>query len=1014
MIYRRTLIRIFFLQILLLFSTSVLNAQDDQTLPNAEKKHIEANELFKKNTAESRQAAKKLFLENLSVFEKANDAKRLAETCYRLSDLSEDLKSKLEYLKKAAPLYQQIGNSKAFALMLNNICAFQEQTGNTTDLLPFCLKSVETYREINDKYGEAVALSNLGAAYTATGQYNKAFESLELSLKNRRELKDRSGEVVTLTSIANLYRGIGETRKGISYAKTALEIAEQINDSQRKSLALNHLAAGLVDVGEYQKGFDYYQQGLSIARERADKRVEGAMLNNLAGIYSLLGENDKVVEYYQKALVLFQEVGLSPAEATTLFSIGNRYQITNNLEKSLEYLQKSLEVSRQIKDKKGQARTLVNMGLVNSLATKFDEGIRLGSEGLLIAEESKDKKTISKTAGTLGYIYYLAKNDLKATENFEKAIKTQRETEEIHEIVVNLYRYARLDFNFGRKESALSKMKEVIEFTENLRNSLASQGLRSDFLAQKKQFYDFYIELLFELNKEKPKQGFDEAALRISESARARSLLDSLGNLQKDIKGNAPPELLEEISALRQTINFKDSQKLKAVQKGETSKANEFDKEITVLLNHYDELQTKLRQTNPQFASINNPQPLSLSEIQKQVLDDETVLLEYSIGEKRSFLFFVTNRTLEIFELPKSETIEKQVRQTLENLKTRGQQIDNETVPQRNERLKNADLEFQKNIEETSKILLSSVADKIQNKRLLIVGSGVLQYLPFSTLKNKIRYLIETNEIVNLPSASTLPLLRKTKKILTSQRKEIAILADPIFSNSDSRFKTLALQKTDESNKPKTEDKIIPAVLRSDFSRLRFSRVEAENISSLAADDKKHIALDFAANLESVNSEAVRNSKIVHFATHGIVNSRLPELSSIVLSLFDENGKSREGLLRLNDVYNLQLSADLVVMSACETALGKEINGEGIVGLTRGFMFAGAKSVMASLWKVDDRATADLMGEFYRKMLKEGLSPAAALRASQIAMIRQKSTANPYYWAAFTIQGDFLPSVKQK
>ncbi|MBX7173018.1 MAG: CHAT domain-containing protein [Pyrinomonadaceae bacterium] len=1009
MIYRRSIIRIFFLQILLLLSTSILNAQDDQTLLNAEKKHIEANELFKKNTAESRQTAKKLFLENLSVFENAKDAKRLAETCYRLSDLSEDLKSKLEYLKKAAPLYQQIGNSKAFALMLNNICAFQEQTGNTTDLLPFCLKSVETYREINDKYGEAVALSNLGSAYNAIGQYNKAFESLELSLKIKRELKDRSGEIVTLSTIANLYGRIGEPRKGVSYSKAALEIAEQINDPQRKSLALINHAAGLVTIGEYQKGLDYFQQGLSIARERADKRSEGAALNNLAGIYSVLGENEKAIEYYQRASVLFQELGMTQAEATALSSIGNRYEILGDYEKASEYSQKALEISRRIKDKKGQAQRLVNLGLVNALSGKFEEAIKLGTEGLLLAQESSDKPTLSRTAGNLAYIYYIAKNDLKAVENFETAVKLLRETEDIHELVVNLYRYARLDHYFGRRESAISKMKEVIEITESLRNSFVSQGLRSDYLSQKKHFYDFYIELLFELNREKPKQGFDEAALRISESARARSLLDSLGNLQKDIKGNAPPELLDEISALRQTINFKDSQKLKAVQKNENSKAAELDKEITVLLNRYDELQTKLRQSNPQFASLNNPQPLSLSEIQKQVLDDETVLLEYSIGEKRSFLFFVTNRTLEIFELPRSEMIEKQVRQTLENLKTRGQQIDNETVPQRNERLKNADLEFQKNIEETSKILLSPIADKILNKRLLIVGSGVLQYLPFSTLKNKTRYLIETNEIVNLPSASILPLLRKTKNNSVSQQKEIAILADPIFSNTDSRFKTLA-----ESNKPKTDDKIIPSVLRSDFSRLRFSRVEAENISSLAADDKKHIALDFAANLESVNSEAVRNSRIVHFATHGIVNSKLPELSSIVLSLFDENGKSREGLLRLNDVYNLQLSADLVVMSACETALGKEINGEGIVGLTRGFMFAGAKSVMASLWKVDDRATADLMGSFYQKMLKEGLSPAAALRASQIAMIRQKASANPYYWAAFTIQGDFLPPMKQK
>ena len=1019
MSFRKQVLSIIFLQFVILFSISNLIAQDDQILLNAQKRHLEAGELFKKNTAEARQAAKGLYLENVSIFEAANDAKRLGETLYRLSDLSDDYQIKVDYLKKAAPLFQQIGNLKAFALMLNNICTYQEQIGDTQSVLPFCQKSVETYREINDKYGESVALSNQGNAYRATGQFREAFESFELSLKLRRDLKDASGEIITLVNLGRLYDRIGETRKGIDYAKSALSIAERMNDAERKSLALNLLASLSNKIGNYQMGLDYHQQALSIAKERSDKRLEGASLNNLAVIYSTLGEKQRAIEYYQNALLRFQELGIKQAEASVLASLGGSYQAVENLEKALEFQYKSLEVSRQLGDKSGQSKTMINLATINAENGMIDAAIKLGLEGLLLAEESNSRDAISKATRGLGYFYYVAKNENKSAEFLEKAIKLCRESEDSANLALSLYRYARLDSYFGHKESAVAKMKEVIEIIENSRNSFASQDLRSSFLSTKKQFYDFYIELLVDLHKDKPGKGYDELALQMSESARARSLLDSLGDLQKEIRGSAPPELLQEISILRQRINFKDSQRLRALQKNEAAGVKGINEELTNLLRQLDELQTKVRRYNPQFASLNNPQPLNLKEIQKEVLDTETVLLEYSIGDRRSFLFFATSNKLEIFELPGKDSIEKNVRQALEHLKSRGQIIQSETAVQRDKRIKDGDLEFQKNIDEISRVLLLPVVEKIQNKRLLVVGSGVLQYLPFSVLKNKTRYLIETNEVINLPSASTLPLLRKSKSSETGKRNEVAILADPIFSITDSRLSEAAKQNSGSDvlkapAKTQSDDKSIPSALRSDFSRLRFSRIEAESISSLAKTDQKHVALDFAANLDSVNSEAVRRSNIVHFATHGVVNSQLPELSSIVLSLIDENGKNRDGFLRLSDIYNMKLSANLVVMSACETALGKDINGEGIVGLTRGFMFAGAQSIVASLWKVDDRATADLMAEFYRKMLKDGMSPASSLRASQIAMIRSKSLSNPYYWAAFTIQGDFKKPVVQK
>ncbi len=193
----------------------------------------------------------------------------------------------------------------------------------------------------------------------------------------------------------------------------------------------------------------------------------------------------------------------------------------------------------------------------------------------------------------------------------------------------------------------------------------------------------------------------------------------------------------------------------------------------------------------------------------------------------------------------------------------------------------------------------------------------------------------------------------------------------------------------------------------ADFERLRFSRQEAEHIARLAPEGKKLEALDFKASRALATSTDLGEYRIVHFATHGLINSQHPELSGIVLSLVDEKGRSQNGFLRLYDIYSLKLGADLVVLSACQTALGKEVKGEGLIGLTRGFMYAGVPRVAASLWRIEDRASSELMKRFYQRMLGEGMSAAAALRAAQVSMWREKRWDAPYYWAGFTLQGEW-------
>jgi CHAT domain-containing protein len=278
--------------------------------------------------------------------------------------------------------------------------------------------------------------------------------------------------------------------------------------------------------------------------------------------------------------------------------------------------------------------------------------------------------------------------------------------------------------------------------------------------------------------------------------------------------------------------------------------------------------------------------------------------------------------------------------------------------------------------------------------------------------------LIANHEIVSLPSASSLAALRRELAGRAPVPKIVAVIADPVFEDADERIKNGDVKSASLNNKqdagPVAEREVFRSAIevgatdaQQRLQRLIFSRREADGITRLAGARASFKALDFAANRATALGSNLTQYRIIHFATHGLLNSQHPELSGIVLSLFDEQGRPQDGFLRLHDIYNLRLASDLVVLSACKTGLGKEIKGEGLVGLTRGFLYAGAPRVVASLWKVDDRATAELMKLFYQRMLRDGLRPSAALRKAQIDMLKRPRWAAPYYWAGFTLQGEW-------
>jgi CHAT domain-containing protein len=550
--------------------------------------------------------------------------------------------------------------------------------------------------------------------------------------------------------------------------------------------------------------------------------------------------------------------------------------------------------------------------------------------------------------------------------------------------------------------------------------------------------YEFYIDLLMRLHKLKPSAGYDGKALEASERARARSLLEILAEANADIREGVDATLLTRERAVQQQLNAKARQQTQLLAGQHTeAQENAVAKEIDTLTNEFQSVESQIRHTSPRYAALTQPQPLTLKEIQTKVLAPDTLLLEYSLGTERSYLWAITPTSINTYELPRREEIETVARQVytlLTNPKQWSGTNDQRGVGIAGEKTQTGAQQSQsltglEAATRLSQMILAPVDAQLSDKRLLIVADGALQYIPFGALpitqgqssnpkpqgaKKNYQPLIFDHEIVTLPSASTLTVLRQEMKERRPAEKTIAVLADPVFESNDERVKGRgqSASSVDNSapvikraarglglNGPNDVELVIP--------RLPGTRREADQILALVPRSQSKASFDFAASRQTATSMQLAGYRYVHFATHGFLNSLHPELSGIVLSMVDENGKPQDGFLLAHEVFNLKLSAELVVLSACRTGLGKEVRGEGLVGLTRGFMYAGAPRVVVSLWSVSDEATAELMAAFYRGMLSEKLRPAAALRAAQISLIKQERWQSPFYWAAFTLQGEW-------
>jgi CHAT domain-containing protein/tetratricopeptide (TPR) repeat protein len=612
------------------------------------------------------------------------------------------------------------------------------------------------------------------------------------------------------------------------------------------------------------------------------------------------------------------------------------------------------------------------------------------------------------------------------------------------------------------RESALADYQDAIATVETLRaGSLRADESRTIFLSTTRDVFDdaataFAEMALLSATTAGPAGNSAEAlsgkaleyaaeAFKISEQSRARSLLDLLSETNATLTEGIPAALLKrkQDNLDRQQEIAEDLTGISLSADSEKKKPSDLEPELEKLQTEFEEIENQIRTASPRYASLTSGKPLSLAEVQGTVLDDQTVLLEYSLGKDASYLWAVTKSGVSIYKLPARPIVDKlaiDLRAQLIPSKLQRRIVGIDVMADSQRGLGISATPFAEDAASfvtASSALYKAVVEPagsvLGEKRLLIVADGALNYVPFEALVkssagadySSLPYLIKSNEMIYAPSASVVGVIKQQNN--NREGRTMLILADPVFNSNDARAhgvgssangsetRGLGIQSalTDVAGQEGSTNAGNIKMQGLPLARLTGTRTEAEQIVKLAKSSgaQADTWLDLDASEDNVDTRDLSKYRVLHIATHGLLNAERPQFTGLVLSLV--GNKSEDGFLRTDEVFNLHLGSPLVMLSACETGLGKEKRGEGVMGLTRAFMYAGAPTVGVSLWSVADKSTAELMTDFYRRLLGSsaanaaGVPASAAMRDAQLAMIAGKKYSAPFYWAPFVLVGDW-------
>lgn len=786
----------------------------------------------------------------------------------------------------------------------------------------------------------------------------------------------------------------------------SMSLSAQAGDDRGRALA--YVAMGFVYflLNEHDKALEYYRSAEGLFPNDVDHLDRGRLFKGLSAVHERYGDLALAIKYSRMALQSYESAGYPLGEISTLINLGQMSRTAGDTAAAEITLTDAARRARAHGDRFDVAVASESLGHVWLDRNEFDRSIASYRRSLAIYRQLGPIPSSILTS--LGKAYLATNKPADAARELQAALNISRKLADRDAESENLYQLARLDAAAGRIEPALENLKASLDITDKLYYDSLNLEVKRNLVASVFERWEMYIKLSVEQGAASASPAeFAARSLTAVEETKSRQVLEGLEADAADPTRDADPFLLEREKELSGALNGA-ADKLTALLRLDTyddSAVDALRNEIRELEVRLGEVRAGIKQNGRAASTTARPVPFDLADFRSRVLDNETVCLEYFLGTDASYLWLIEQDNVRTYLLPPKAAIEASVAELTSNLINK-ELMAGESLDDYQARMRGQSDRVNTAIAALSKDLLGQLGPELRGKHLIVIPDGTLYALPFSllALPSESEPAVVTNRISYAPSASML--LFVAKKVSDRQApppKDLLVFADPVYQAGDPR---VAGNAGAASETGAHLGQFRAAEDLENLPRLTGSLKESESLLAIVGGNSTSMS-GFDASRINAQGQLPVDYKILHFATHALVDGRYPEVSGLVLSRFNSDGQPTQGLVRLQDIYQMQLSCDLVVLSACQTAIGKEVKGQGPMSLNNAFLRAGARAVVSSLWKVDDRATQLFMERFYRNVIESGMTVSEALQRSQIEMRSDPEYSAPFYWAAFVQHGDF-------
>jgi len=821
-----------------------------------------------------------------------------------------------------------------------------------------CFQETITLAEkLNSQEHMLKCLRQLSIVYWRMSDLDSFYELIQQGLKLARKLKNEREICNGLINLGTYYSKLNDHSKALSAYFQSLEIARKLNNQGYIATNLSNLANVYRDFGSFRKAQEYFEEALKIDMEAENDRFIAMDYNNLGFLFhkkALISQNEadysQAIDYFKRCFDFREKTGDKKTAIRVLNNIGNLYLDLEKNQKALQYLKKGLVEAEGSMDLEAKAMLLSNTGLAYLNLKRWSLAEKYLMQAVALGQQIRAYNVLWEVYFGLGCSYEYRHMFLEAEEYFKKAI----------EVIEQVRRGITLDVN------------------------------KAGYNRDKLQVYEHLLGLYFRLYSKHKDRDLRHKMFLLAEKAKAGAFQDIMAESKVGFRAKLSQELKSEEKDLSREISAFIK---KLTHLGEqTEERNIIEQKLELAEDKYAALMSRIRIENPKFASLAQDEPCSVMEIQENILDKKSALIEYLLGEQQSFIFIITSSKYEVFLLPGRKAIRRSLKAYLKELSEPPKDQFNGVYA--------AQRLYSEFFARAEQVIPDSV------KRVIIAPDGILCYLPFETLilpsdseSSQRDFLIYKYEISYIPSATALRLLLQNNTEQGSTKKLLAFGA-PNYS-VDSIPANKFRHNPDQFYKKLYKDQGF------NFLPLPYSAAEVRGIAKVFPRDNRSIYLGEFADESIVKNTVGQDYSVIHFACHGFLDEQFPYRSALVLSLNDN--RKEDGFFQVREIFNSRLKAEMVVLSACQTGRGALKAGEGILGLPRVFFYTGARSVVSTLWNIGDKPTARFMKFFYRDLAR-GSCKSKALSNAKLKMINS-NFEHPFYWAPFVLNGDFITPI---